>query len=59
MDLGAAFRTTVQVLTGNRQPDHRSIREVRRRNLEALRDLLVQILRLCQQAGMLSLGHLI
>ena len=49
-----AFR----VLTGNRQPDHRSIREVRRRNLEALRDLLVQILRLCQQAGMLSLGHL-
>jgi len=48
-----AFR----VLTGNQQPDHSRISEFRRRNLEALSDLFVQILRLCQKAGMVSLGH--
>jgi transposase len=47
-----AFR----VLTGNQQPDHTRISEFRRRNLEALSDLFVQILRLCQEAGMVSLG---
>jgi len=48
-----AFR----VLTGNQQPDHSRISEFRRRNLEALNELFVQILRLCQAAGMVSLGH--
>jgi transposase len=48
-----AFR----VLTGNQQPDHSRISEFRRRNLEALSELFLQILRLCQEAGMVSLGH--
>ena len=48
-----AFR----VLTANQQPDHSRISEFRRRNLEALSDLFVQILRLCQEARMVSLGH--
>ena len=48
-----AFR----VLTGNQQPDHSRISEFRRRNLDALKELFVQILRLCQKAGMVSLGH--
>jgi len=48
-----AFR----VLTGNQQPDHTRISEFRRRNLAALSELFVQILRLCQKAGMVSLGH--
>jgi transposase len=48
-----AFR----VLTGNQQPDHSRISEFRRRNLDALKGLFVQILRLCQKAGMVSLGH--
>jgi transposase len=48
-----AFR----VLTGNQQPDHSRISEFRRRNLDALSDMFVQILRLCQRAGMVSLGH--
>ena len=48
-----AFR----VLTANQQPDHSRISEFRRRNLEALSDLFVQILRFCQEAGMVSLGH--
>jgi transposase len=48
-----AFR----VLTANQQPDHSRISEFRRRNLDALSELFVQILRLCQEAGMVSLGH--
>jgi transposase len=48
-----AFR----VLTGNQQPDHSRISEFRRCNLDALKGLFVQILRLCQKAGMVSLGH--
>ncbi|MCT0224011.1 transposase [Synechococcus sp. CS-1328] len=48
-----AFR----VLTGNQQPDHSRISEFRRRNLEVLSELFVQILRLCQTAGLVSLGH--
>jgi transposase len=48
-----AFR----VLTGKQQPDHSCISEFRRRNLDALSDLFVQILRLCQKAGMVSLDH--
>jgi len=48
-----AFR----VPTGNQQPDHSRISEFRRRNLDALSDPFVQMLRLCQKAGMVSLGH--
>jgi hypothetical protein len=49
----AAFR----VLTGNQQPDHSRISEFRRRNFDALCSLFVQILRLWQKAGMVSLGQ--
>ena len=45
--LDLAFR----VLTGNQQPDHSQISEFRHRNLGALSELFVQILRLCQEAG--------
>ena len=49
----AAFR----VLTGNQQPDHSRISHFRRRQLSALAGLYVQVLRLCQRAGLLSLGQ--
>ena len=49
----AAFR----VLTGNQQPDHSRISDFRRRHLAALAGLFVQVLRLCQRAGLVSLGH--
>jgi transposase len=49
----AAFR----VLTGNQQPDHSRISDFRRRHLGALSGLFVQVLRLCQKAGLVSLGH--
>ena len=45
------------MLTGNQQPDHSRISDFRLRNLEALSGLFLQILRLCQKAGMVSLGH--
>ncbi len=48
----AAFR----VLTGNLQPDHSRISDFRRRHLDALAGLFVQVLRLCQKAGLVSLG---
>jgi transposase len=48
----AAFR----VLTGNQQPDHSRISDFRRRHLAALAGLFVQVLRLCQKAGLVSLG---
>jgi transposase len=49
----AAFR----VLTGNQQPDHSRISDFRRQHLDALARLFVQVLRLCQKAGLVSLGH--
>jgi transposase len=48
-----AFR----VVTGDQQPDHDSIAEFRRRHLEARAQLFVQVLRLCQRAGLVTLGH--
>jgi hypothetical protein len=45
------------VLTANQQPDHSRISEFGQRNLDALKGLFVQILRLCQKAGKVSLGH--
>ena len=46
------------MLTGNQQPDHSRISEIRRSNLKALRDLFVHILRLCRKAEMVSLGYM-
>ena len=48
----AAFR----VLTGNQQPDHSRIADFRRRHLDALAGLFIQVLRLCQRAGLVSMG---
>jgi len=47
----AAFR----VLTGNQQPDHSRISDFRRMHLDALTGLFVQVLRLCQKAGLMNL----
>lgn len=48
-----AFR----VLACNQHPDHDSIAEFRKRHLPALANLFVQVLRLCEQAGLVKLGH--
>jgi transposase len=46
-----------RVLSGNQQPDHDSIADFRRRHLKALAGLFVQVLKLCQKAGLVKLGH--
>jgi len=48
-----AFR----VLSCNQQPDHDSIAAFRKRHLPELAKLFVQILELCQRAGLVKLGH--
>lgn len=44
-------------VTAMNRPDHRTICEFRRRHLAALSDLIVQVLKLCQAAGLVHLGH--
>ena len=48
-----AFR----VIAGDQHPDHVRISEFRRRHLDALAGLFVQILQLCRGAGLVKLGH--
>ena len=48
-----AFR----VLAANNTPDFRTISDFRKDNLDALSGLFVQVLALCQKAGLVKLGH--
>lgn len=48
-----AFR----VLCANNHPDHTRISEFRRVHLDALTTLFLQVLKLCQRAGLVTLGH--
>jgi transposase len=49
-----AFR----LLAGDRHPDHDSIAAFRKTHLSALAGLFLQVLRLCQKAGLVKLGHI-
>lgn len=46
-----------RVLSGGYHPDHDTIADFRKRHLKELSGLFVQILRLCQKAGLVKLGH--
>jgi transposase len=48
-----AFR----VLACNQHPDHDSIAEFRKRHLQELAGLFVQVLKMCERAGLVKLGH--
>ena len=48
-----AFR----VLAANKTPDFRTVSDFRKDHLEALGNLFGQVLALCQQAGLVKLGH--
>lgn len=48
-----AFR----VIAGGTHPDHVSISEFRRVHLKRLEGLFVQVLRMCDKAGLVKLGH--
>jgi len=44
-------------LAAGNQPDFRTIADFRKRHLESLAKLFVQVLLLCQEAGLVKLGH--
>src|SRR5450759_407539 len=46
-----------RVLAGDQHPDHDSIAAFRQRHLPALARLFVQVLQLCEVAGLVKLGH--
>lgn len=48
-----AFR----VLAGDQHPDHDTLAMFRKRHLDALAGLFVQVLQLCRAAGLVKLGH--
>jgi transposase len=50
-------RVDFMAVTAMQRPDFRTINKFRRRHLEALAGLFGQVLRLCERAGMVSLGH--
>jgi Transposase domain (DUF772) len=50
-------RVDFMAVTAMNQPDFRTIAKFRRRHLKALSDLFVQVLKLCQAAGLVELGH--
>ena len=57
--LGAGVRGAdgLMAVSGLNKPDFRTIGEFRRRHLKALSGLFVQVLKLCQAAGLVKLGH--
>ena len=46
-----------RVLAADQHPDHASLGEFRKRHWAALANLFGQVLRLCQAAGLVKLGH--
>ena len=54
---GCEERLDVMAVTGMQRPDFRTISEFRRRHLEALTALFVQVLWLCRKAGLVKLGQ--
>ena len=54
MEEDIAFR----VLAANNTPDFRAISDFRKDHLHALAALFVQVLKLCQKAGLVKLGHI-
>lgn len=50
-------RVDVMAVTARQSPDFRTISDVRTRPLTALGGLFTQVLKLCQKAGLVTLGH--
>ena len=50
-------RVDFMAMTGPRKPDFRTISDFRKRHLEALSGLFVQVLELCRAAGLAKLRH--
>ncbi len=50
-------RVDFMAVTAMNRPDFRTVAKFRRRHLEALSELFVQVLKLCRAAGLVKLGH--
>jgi len=50
-------RVDFMAVTAMQAPDFRTISDFRKRHLEALKGLFVQVLQLCRGAGLVKLGH--
>lgn len=50
-------RVDFMAVTGLNRPDFRTVSDFRKRHLTALQGLFVQVLKLCQRAGLVKLGH--
>ena len=50
-------RVDFMAITGMQEPDFRTISLFRQRHLEALKGLFQQVLKLCEKAGLVKLGH--
>ncbi|MGE0699971.1 MAG: IS1182 family transposase [Hyphomicrobiaceae bacterium] len=50
-------RTDFMMIAAGDPPDFRTISDFRKRHLAALAGLFVQVLRLCEKAGLVKLGH--
>ena len=51
-------RISFKVIVGDDIPDFRTISDFRKLHLKGLKQLFVQVLRLCQEAGLVKLGHI-
>jgi transposase len=47
-----------RVITADQHPDHDTIADFRKTHLQALAGLFVNVLQLCQKAGLVKLGHI-
>jgi transposase len=51
-------RLTFRVIVGDDIPDWRTISDFRKQHLKELEGLFIQVLQLCQKAGLVKLGHI-
>ncbi|MEK7992325.1 MAG: IS1182 family transposase [Planctomycetota bacterium] len=57
IEKGLVEEVALRCLAANNTPDFRTIADFRKRHLLALRGLFLQVLKLCQKAGLVKLGH--
>ncbi len=50
-------RVDVMAVTARQAPDFRTVSDFRKRHLTALGELVTQVLKFCQKAGLVTLGH--
>ena len=56
--LACQERISYKVIVGNDIPNFRTISDFRKLHLKELQQLFVQVLQLCQEAGLVKLGHI-